>query len=391
MSKVDLGIKLSYIKRILLYKRGISILNEKKSYNLGQINDILGGICNLNGQENLVINRISPPLAADENTLALALTEEEIENLSNTKAKAALTPLGVTNEFIAIIEVEKPRLAMMKLLHLFSESPEVSKGVHPSAVVDSSAILGENVAIGPNVVVARGAVIGNNTKIVANAYVGKNVKIGDNCLFYPGVAIGMDCSIGNNVIIHHGASIGADGFSFVTESPSNIDSAKQQGKVDGDFGQQKIYKIPSVGAVTICDDVEIGANATIDRGTVENTIIGRGSKIDNLTMIGHNCKIGENCMIVSQVGIAGSSVIGDRCVLAGQVGIADHVEIGADSILMAQAGVSKSFPQKSIIVGTPAVPRKEFIRQLKAFKDINTLSQEVKELKKQLEELKNNQ
>jgi UDP-3-O-[3-hydroxymyristoyl] glucosamine N-acyltransferase len=355
-----------------------------KSYSLDEINAIIGGI--LNKVEDAKIERLSPPLLADDNTLALALSEEEIHNLQMSDAKAALVPLGTGLEHISTIEVERPRLAMMKLLHLFYQPPQTHKGIHPSAVVDPSAQIAENVSIGPNVVVARNVVIEKGTKLVANVYVGQGAKIGCNCLFHPGVNIGDFVKIGNNVIINHGASIGADGFSFVTETPSNVESAKESGKLEGDFVQQKIYKIPSIGSVEINDDVEIGANATIDRGTIENTIIGKGTKIDNLVMIAHNCKVGENCMIISQVGIAGSCNIGDRVVLAGQVGMADHINIGADSIVMAQSGVSKSIPNKSIIMGTPAVPRKEFVKQLKALKDAEFLIKEFKKYKPLLDQ-----
>lgn len=350
-----------------------------KSYSLDEINGIIGGI--LNKVEDVRIERLSPPLLADDATLALALSEEEIHNLQMSDAKAALVPLGVSLEHISTIEVERPRLAMMKLLHLFYVPPQTHVGVHPSAVIDPTAELAENVSVGPNVVIARNAKIGKNTKLVANVYVGQGAQIGDNCLFHPGVNIGDFVKIGNTVIIHHGASIGADGFSFVTETPSNVEAAKEQGTVDGDFKQQRIYKIPSIGSVEIKDDVEIGANATIDRGTVENTVIGKGSKIDNLVMIAHNCKIGENCMIISQVGVAGSCNVGDRVVLAGQVGMADHIDIGEDSIVMAQSGVSKSIPRKSIVFGTPAMPRKEYIKQMKTLKDAELLIKEFKKYK----------
>ncbi|OGI16753.1 MAG: hypothetical protein A2287_01510 [Candidatus Melainabacteria bacterium RIFOXYA12_FULL_32_12] len=366
---------------------GSKILNEVKTYTLNEITQIIGGILN-QVEENIVIKRISPPKLADEETLALALSEEEIQNLAQSKAKAALVPFGVSLENISTIEVERPRLAMMKLLHLFYIPPDAPIGIHPTAVVHPEAQVGQNVSIGPNVVIGRGTIIGDHTKILANVYIGKKAQIGNNCLFHPGVNIGDFISIGNNVIINQGASVGGDGFSFVTETPNTIETAKQEGKVDGDFSQQKIYKIPSLGSVIIHDDVEIGANATIDRGTLENTIVGKGTKVDNLVMIAHNCKIGENCLVVSQVGIAGSTVIGDRVVLAGQVGIADHITIGSDSILMAQSGVSKNIPEKSIVMGSPAVPRKEFVRQLKAFKDISSLMKQVKELKQEIEALK---
>ncbi|MDD3593915.1 MAG: UDP-3-O-(3-hydroxymyristoyl)glucosamine N-acyltransferase [Candidatus Gastranaerophilales bacterium] len=360
-------------------------MKDQKSYTLEQINDIVGGILNKLA-DGIQVRKIAPPKLADENTLALALSEEEIENLYTSEAKCALVPLGVSLENLSTIEVERPRLAMMKLIHLFYMPPDAPQGVHSSAVVHPDAKLGKNVSIGANAVISRGAEIGDSTKILPNCYVGRNTKIGNNCFFHAGVNVGDDVQIGSNVIIQHGASIGADGFSFVTETPSNIEQAKEDGAIQGEQAQQRIYKIPSIGTVIIHDDVEIGANATVDRGTIENTVIGKGTKVDNLVMISHNCKVGENCMIVSQVGIAGSCNIGDRVVLAGQVGLADHLNIGHDSIIMAQAGVSKSFGPKSIVVGTPAVPRKEFIKQLKYIKELEDIVKQFKQYKSQLDE-----
>jgi UDP-3-O-[3-hydroxymyristoyl] glucosamine N-acyltransferase len=346
------------------------------TYTIEQINEVIEGI--LNKVEDVQITAIAPPLLADENTLALALGEEEIENLSKSKAKAALVPLGVEIEGITTIEVERPRLAMMKLLHMFYQAPETQSGVHPSAVVDPSVKLGVNVSIGPNVVLSKNVEIGDNTKIMANSYIGGGAKIGKDCFFHAGVNIGDRVQIGNNVILHHGVCLGADGFSFVTESPDNIEQARKEGTIGEGNIEHKIFKIPSIGSVKIGDNVEIGANTTIDRGTIEDTVIGEDTKIDDQVMIGHNCKVGKGCMIISQVGIAGSCVIGDRVVIAGQAGLADHISIGNDSIVAAKSGVTKSFPEKSIIVGGPAVPRKDFIRQLKTMKDAGELIQKFK-------------
>ena len=357
-----------------------------KSYTLKEITEIVGGIAN-EKDSNIKIDFIAPPLKAEENMLALALSEEEIENLSKTNAKAALVPLGVQLDNLSTIEVERPRLAMMKLMHLFSEPSDFTIGVHPTAVIAPDVKLGENVAIGPNVVIGRGTVIGNNTKILANTYIGKKVTIGEGCLFHAGCNIGDFAKIGNRVVLQFNASIGADGFSFVTESPDNIEQARQGGEIKEGNKQQKVYKIPSLGSVEIGDDVEIGANSCVDRGTIENTVIGAQTKIDNLVQIGHNCKIGNACMIVSQVGVAGSCVIGDRVVIAGQVGMADHLEIGSDSIVMAKAGVTKSFPAKSIILGQPAAPRKEFIKQLKMMKRAEELVNLFKKYEPLLESL----
>jgi len=347
-----------------------------KAYTVEEVAGVVSGL--LNKVQDAKIENIAPPLLAGENTLALALGEEEIENLAKTKAKAALVPLGVSIDGITTIEVERPRLAMMKLLQMFYTEPETQEGVHSSATVDASAKLGKNVSIGPNVVISKNVEIGDNTKLVANSYVGGSVKIGSDCFIHPGVNIGDRVKLGNKVILHHGVSLGADGFSFVTENPDNVEQARKVGSIKEENVEQKIFKIQSIGAVEIGNNVEIGANSTIDRGTIENTVIGEDTKIDDQVMIGHNCKVGKGCMIVSQVGIAGSCVIGDRVVIAGQAGLADHISIGNDSIVGPAAGVSKSFPEKSIVIGAPAVPRKEFIRQLKTMKDAGELIKKFK-------------
>ncbi|MCD8024570.1 MAG: UDP-3-O-(3-hydroxymyristoyl)glucosamine N-acyltransferase [Candidatus Gastranaerophilales bacterium] len=357
---------------------------SEKAYKQEELAGLVKGI--LTKVADSLITRVAPPVLADENSLALALGEKEIEDLSSTKAKCALVPLGVNVENISTIEVERPRLAMMTLLNLFYEAPDFHKGVHKTAVVHPEAKIGRNVSIGPNVVVSRGAVIGDNTKLLANVYIGKFASIGENCLFHPGVNIGDFVQIKNRCIIHHGASIGADGFSFVTESPDNIETARKEGEIKGGKESQKVYKIPSLGSVLIEDDVEIGANTTIDRGTIENTTIGAQTKIDNLVMIGHNCKIGCACMIVSQVGIAGSCNIGDRVVIAGQAGLKDHTDIGSDSIVLAKAGVTKSYPERSVIMGAPAVPRKDFIRRMKYLAEAEVMVQKYKKYQHLLED-----
>lgn len=358
-----------------------------RSFSVEEITQIVGGM--LTKAECPTITQIAPPLLSDENTLALALSEEEIANLAKSKAKAALVPFGVNISGLTTIEVERPRLAMMKLITLFYEEPAIMTGtsnIHPTAVVHETAKIGQNVQIGPHVIVSKNAEIGDGTKLLGNTYIGNNAKIGKNCFFHTGVNIGDRVKIGDKVILHNGVSLGADGFSFVTENPNNIEQARKEGGIKEQNTEQVIFKIPSIGSVVIGNNVEIGANSTIDRGTIENTVIGDDTKIDDLVMIGHNCRVGKGCLIVSQVGIAGSCVIGDRVVLAGQAGLADHIEIGADSIVTAKAGVTKSFPEKSIIVGIPAVPRKEFIKQLKTMKDAQEIIAKFRKVEPMLNE-----
>ena len=360
----------------------------EKRFKLEELANLTGGILTkvLNGGTEAVITKVAPPMLADSSTLALAMNEDEIENLASTKAAAALVPMGVTIPNISTIEVERPRLAFMKLLNVFYEAPDTPSEIHPTAVVDPSAKIGKNVSIGANVFVGKNAVIGDNTALMPNVYIGKNVKIGSDCLLHPSVNIGDRVEIGSRCIIHHGASLGADGFSFVTEKPSNIEQAQKEGAIKEGDKDVKVFKIPSLGSVTIGNDVEIGANTTIDRGTIENTTIGDQTKIDNLVMIGHNCKIGKACTIVSQVGIAGSCVIGDRVVIAGQAGLKDHVEIGDDSIILAKTGITKSFPPKSVIMGAPGVLRKDFIKRLKYLDEAEVMVKKYKQYQHLLED-----
>lgn len=362
-------------------------MGEKK-FELEELAQLTDGILTkvLNGGKEAIITKVAPPALADENTLALAMNESEIENLATTKAPCALVPMGVNMPNISTIEVERPRLAFMKLLNIFYEAPDTPREIHPSAVVDPTAKLGKNVSIGANVFVGKNAEIGDNTALLPNVYIGKDAKIGSDCLFHAGVNIGDRVQIGSRCIIHHGVSLGADGFSFVTEAPNNIEQAQKEGSIKETNKDVKVFKIPSLGSVVIEDDVEIGANTTIDRGTIENTTIGAQTKIDNLVMIGHNCKIGKACTIVSQVGIAGSCVIGDRVVIAGQAGLKDHVEIGEDSIILAKAGITKSFPKKSVIMGAPAVLRKDFIKRLKYLDEAEIMVKKYKKYQHLLED-----
>lgn len=352
-----------------------------KTYTSKQVADFVGGV--LTGNENIELNYLGPPSLADENVLAIAFEKEHMETIGGSKAICFLVPEGVKVEGKTWIEVGRPKLAMGKLLNMFYVPPEAPEGIHPTAFVSPTAKLGQNISVGPNASVGSNTVIGDNTKILANVSIGSGVNVGSDCLFHQGVCIGDRVQIGKKVIINFNASIGSDGFSFVTEKASNIETARESGEL-GKTANQVIVKIPSCGSVLIEDDVEIGAGTCIDRGTIQNTIIGRNTKIDNLVQIGHNCEIGKSCFLAGQVGIAGSTKVGNRCVLAGQVGLRDHIEIGDDVILIAQAGVSKSLEPKAIYAGTPAVTRKEFAKQLQSVKSIPEMKERLKALEKAL-------
>ncbi len=264
------------------------------------------------------------------------------------------------------IRVENPSTAFQKLVE--TEAPcdvKFPPGIHPTAVIAPGATLGRNVSVQPCAVIEAGAAIGNDTVIGAHVYVGHETRIGDNCVLWPRVVIRERCIVGNRVIIHAGAVIGADGFGFIATAN----------------GHQKVRQ---VGIVEIEDDVEIGANTTIDRARFDRTLIQQGAKIDNLVQIAHNVIVGRHAILCGQVGISGSSVIGDGAILAGQVGVADHVTIGAGSVLLAQSGVPNDVAPKSVLFGTPAIERGAAMRAHMLWSRLPELVARLKAVEKKL-------
>ena len=332
-----------------------------KTYTTQAIAQALDG--RLIGDGNIIIERVAHPADVQgARDLALAVDGKLVPLLIKSRARAAVISHDAEIEpglVDACIVVDRPRLAMAKLTNLFAEALPIAEGIHPTAVIEDGAQLGENVTIGAYAYIAAGAVIGANSIIHPQVYIGPETAIGRNALIYPGTKIGARIHIGERCIIHFNASIGADGFSFVTPKAGSVETARATGAVTAT--NEQLVRVASLGTVVIGDDVEVGANTSIDRGTVAATRIGNGTKLDNQVQIGHNVVIGENCMLCGQAGIAGSVVVGNRVVLGGAACAADHVKIGDDSIVMGMSGVAGNVPPQSIVGGIPAMPRQRLI------------------------------
>jgi len=272
---------------------------------------------------------------------------------------------------LVFIRVDDPYVAFLHVLKRLAPAVELfAEGIHSSVIVPSSATIGENVSIGPRVVIGEHAAIGDGTKIGAGCIVGNYAQIGCKCMLYPNVVVYHQCKIGRKVIVHAGAVIGSDGFGFAP-------------KADGTY-----EKIPQLGIVVIDDDVEIGANTTIDRATMGDTHIHCGVKIDNLVQIAHNVVIGEYTVIAAQTGISGSTKIGKYCMLAGQVGIAGHIEIADHTIIMAQSGIHRSIKEQGkSYFGYPADEARKTQRVYAALKMLPDMVREVAALQKKIEEI----
>lgn len=270
-----------------------------------------------------------------------------------------------------VIHVENPRAAFAALLELFRPQEEVERTVSPYAFVSPEAKIGANVAIQPFAVVEAGAEIGAGTVIYPHTYVGKRVKIGENCTLYPNTTVREDCVLGNRVILQSGAVIGGDGFGYITQNG-------------------KHSKVLQTGNVILEDDVEIGNNTCIDRATVDSTIVGKGTKIDNLVHLGHNDVLGENCLVVAHVGISGSVKVGNNVTFAGQVGTVGHITIGDNCVFGGRTGITNDVPSGSVMGGFPAMPMKEWLRQEANLRKVGDMAKRLKALEKELAALKNN-
>jgi UDP-3-O-[3-hydroxymyristoyl] glucosamine N-acyltransferase len=262
---------------------------------------------------------------------------------------------------LARVVVEKPNEAMLPLLELLYPAPARVSGVHSTAVIGRGAQLAEDVAIGPQVVIGAGARIGAGTRLDAQVVVGEGVEIGTECHVFPGVTLYPGTVLGDRVRVHAGVRLGSDGFGYV-------------------FRGGVHEKIPQVGRCIVESDVEIGANTTIDRGSIDDTVIGAGTKIDNLVQIGHNVRVGRLCIVMSQVGIAGSTHVEDGCILAGQAGIGGHVTIGRGARVGGQAGVFGDIPAGETWSGYPARPHREAMRAQAALFKLSPLVRRIQRL-----------
>ena len=289
--------------------------------------------------------------------------------LKSCRATAALVPLDFTEEIPPIaIRVQNPSLAFATLIEKFAPAPvRFAPGVHASAVIGRDVTLGEGVSVQPFVVIEDGASIGSGSVIGAHGYIGHGAKLGADCLLHPRVTVGTSCVIGHRVILHSGVVLGSDGFGF-------------------EFSAGKHVKIPQIGIVQIDDDVEIGANTTIDRARFGRTWIGEGTKIDNLVQIAHNVVIGRHSLVVALTGIAGSVKIGNYVTIAGQVGIVGHIEIGDQAIVAAKSGISKNIPAKEVVWGSPSLPMREAKEQLALVRRLPKLYDRVKRLESREQE-----
>ncbi len=321
------------------------------------------------GDGSVEITGVAGIREAREGDLTFLANPRYESYLDQTQASAIIVSENHRNIGKPLIQNPNPYLAFLKAIRLFAgEAERPCAGVHPTAVVSEEAYVAQDASIGPYVVIERGASIGARAIVHAGCYVGARARLGDEILLYPNVTVREECVLGDRVIVHSGTVVGSDGFGFVR---------------DGDVYR----KLPQVGNVVVEDDVEIGANVTIDRATTGTTRIGAGSKIDNLVQIAHNVQVGENCIIVAQVGISGSTVLGDHVVLAGQVGIVGHIEIGDGASVGAQSGVSKSVKAGERMFGYPAMPLRQAKRIEASIRNLPELIQTVRRLKRRVDEL----
>lgn len=330
------------------------------------------------GDGSIVVERAAEPASAGPNDLALAMNPAYGAALGAGKARAAVVWPGADWQALgleAAIVVPRARLAMARLTSLLDDHRIGGAGIHPSAVVAPDAFIGENVGIGPFVVIGAGARIGAGSRIGAHVSIAPGVEVGPEALILDGVRLRRRVVIGARAILHPNVVIGSDGFSFVSETESNAERARR------DLGDAEVsapanptwHRIHSLGGVVIGADVEIGANSTVDAGTIRPTRIGDGTKIDNLVQIGHNAVIGQHCLVAAHSAVAGSAVLGDRVVLGGKAGVADNITVGDDAVLTGATIALSNVPARKIMMGYPAVPIATHIEIYKALRRLPRL------------------
>jgi len=341
---------------------------------VGQLAALLEGT--VEGDETIAIRGISSIEDAQDGDITFAETDKLLSSAGRSRASAVIAPANspklegaLANK--PLIRVKNPRFAFAQALRIFAPEPKVYQGIHPAAVIGENAKLGHNASVHALAFLGDNVTLGKNCVVYPFVYVGDNVSIGDNCVIYPHAVLHDNTEIGNSVVIHSGSVLGTDGFGYM-------------------FIDDRHYKIPQIGRVIIEDDVEIGANVTIDKARTGSTRIGAGTKIDNLVHIGHNVTVGKNCVIVAQVGVSGSVDIGSGVILAGQVGVKDHVTIGDGSIVAAKAAVIGDLKPHSFVSGMYGRPHGNEMRAQVLYGRLPEMSKQMKDLEARLAALENN-
>ena len=319
----------------------------------------------VHGDATAMLTGFATATDAKPGDLTFAEKEEFFLAAENSAATAIIAGKDAVSTKKVVIRVANPRVAFAKALAIFFPEPKFAAGVHPTAVIAPSAQVDPTAHIGPHCVVGERVTLGANVVLQSGNAIGADSALGEETNLFPNVTIYPRTQIGKRVRIHAGAAIGPDGFGYV---------------LDGGFHR----KVPQIGNVVIGDDVEIGANVTIDRGALGSTVIGKGTKIDNLVQIGHNVQVGEHCIIIAQVGIAGSTKLGNYVILAGQAGVGGHLTIGNQVTVGAQSGVMSNIPDGGKWLGAPAQPDKEFKRQVIALRYLPDLLKKVSSWEKKL-------
>jgi len=342
---------------------------------LKELAGLVGG--SVIGDGEVDIRGVSGIKEAEEGDITFVADLKYLPDLQKTRASAVIIGEKILDSIsqapgqrLNLLKVKNPYLAFSQILQSYTKKPYLPTGVSKKALIGKGSKLGRDISIHPYVVLEEGVRLGDRVVLFPGVYIGKDSEIGDDCLVYPNVTIREGVIIGKRVIIHSGTVIGSDGFGFVEEGGIH-------------------HKIPQVGGVVIEDDVEIGANCAIDRATIGTTIIKKGTKIDNLVHIAHNVRIGENSIIVAQVGIAGSVEVGKHVILAGQVGIIDHIRIGDNVTVIGQSGVTHDVEPNQVVSGTVAIPHKDWLKAQAIFVRLPELKKKVMELEERIKLLEN--
>jgi len=333
-------------------------------YTVADIARLTGG--EITGDASLVLNGFAPADRSQPGDLTFAENANYFARAEQSAASAILVDSAYTSRGKALIRVHNARVAFAKVLPLFFPETPFAPGIHPTALVPASAQVDPTAHIGPYCVLGEQVRIGARSVLQGLNHIGANCVLGEEVNLFPNVTLYPRTEVGHRVRIHAGTVVGADGFGYVLDNGVH-------------------RKVPQIGNVIICDDVELGANVTVDRGALGPTFIGRGTKVDNLVQIAHNVTLGEHCIIVSQVGISGSTRLGNYVVLGGQVGLAGHLRIGNRVAVAAQSGVMHNIPDGEKWLWTPAQPDRQAKRQMIALQQLPELLRRVKELEKRLE------